>query len=462
MSDSGRSQKAVLVVATLTAFMMPFMMSALNLALPAIQKDFGLDAMLLNWVVSAYILAAAVSLVPSGKLADIYGRKKIFILGVLFFFLASLFVVFAKAVWWLIFWRVVQGVGGGMVMSTGMAMITSVFPLHERGKAIGLNVAAVYTGLSVGPVAGGFLTATFGWRSIFLVTVPLGVLAFFLSKKMIREDWAEARGESFDLVGSLLLGAAFVCFMYGLSLMPTWQGTVIVLFGILFLILFVRQELRTAFPVFEVRLFRDNRVFAFSGLAALINYGATSAVSFLLSLYLQYILGLGPQNAGLILLWQPVIMALLSPLAGRLSDRIEPRIIASCGMGLTALGLLQLVFLQQDTGKGFVVLALIFLGLGFALFSSPNMNAIMSSVEKRYYGVASGAVGSMRLSGNMLSMAVALVVFALFLGPDGITPQHYPSLLKAITTCFGLFALLCLVGIFFSFSRGDLRQKIKL
>jgi len=458
MRDPGSSQKAVLAVATLTAFMMPFMMSALNLALPAIQRDFALDAVVLNWVVTAYVLAAVVALVPSGKLADIFGRKKIFVLGVLLFFLAALLLAFSQASWWLILWRVVQGIGGGMVMSTGMAMITSAFPLSERGKAIGFNVAAVYTGLSVGPIAGGYLTATFGWRSIFLVTFPLGMLVFFLSKKMIREEWAEARGESFDAAGSALLGAAFVCFMCGLSLMPTWKGGIIVLSGILLLILFVRQELRTTFPVFEVRLFRDNRVFAFSGLAALINYGATSAVSFLLSLYLQYILGLGPQAAGLILLWQPVVMALLSPLAGRLSDRVEPRIIASFGMSLTALGLLQLAFLQQDTAKGLVILALVCLGLGFALFSSPNMNAIMSSVEKRYYGVASGAVGTMRLCGNMVSMAIALVVFALFLGPEGISPRHYPALLLAIKTSFGIFAALCLGGIFFSLLRGDLRR----
>jgi EmrB/QacA subfamily drug resistance transporter len=459
MRASDRSQKAVLVVVTLTAFMMPFMMSALNLALPAIQREFAIDAVLLNWVVSVYVLAAAVSLVPSGKLADIYGRKKVFVLGVLLFFLSALFLVFAQAVWWLILWRILQGLGGGMVMSTGMAMITSAFPLSERGKAIGFNVAAVYTGLSAGPIIGGFLTETFGWRSIFLFTVPLGILAFILSIKMIKEDWAEARGDKFDFLGSVLLGTAFVCFMYGLSLMPTWSGAGIVAFGLLLLFLFVFHELRTPFPVFEVRLFRNNRVFAFSGVAALINYGATAAVSFLLSLYLQYIMELGPRSAGLVLLWQPLVMALLSPFAGRLSDRIEPRIIATLGMSLTALGLLQLVFLQQDTGKGYVILALVCLGLGFSLFSSPNMNAIMSSVDKRYYGVASGAVGTMRLTGNMVSMAVAMVVFALILGSQGISPDHYPDLLRAIKTCFGIFAGLCTAGIFFSFSRGNLRRK---
>lgn len=458
-TDQKLLRRAVLIVATLTAFMMPFMMSALNLALPAIQKEFAIDAVLLNWVVSSYVLAAAVTLVPSGKLADIYGRKKIFISGVVLFFSAALFLAPARAYWWLILWRVVQGLGGGMVMSTGIAMITSVFPLNERGKAIGFNVAAVYAGLAMGPIAGGFLTEVFGWRSIFILTVPMGMLVFYLSVRMIREDWAEAEGEKFDFLGSLLLGGAFICFMFGLSLMPSWNGVTVAGFGILLTLLFIGQELRTPFPVFEVRLFRDNRVFAFSGLAALINYGATSAVSFLLSLYLQYIMGFGPQRAGLVLLFQPVVMALLSPIAGKLSDRIEPRVLASLGMSLTALGLLQLSFLHQKSNAGAVILALICLGLGFALFSSPNMNAIMSSVEKRYYGVASGAVGSMRLIGNMISMAVAMVLFAIYLGSEGITPEQYPALLKAIKTCFGIFCALCTLGIFFSLARGDLREK---
>jgi MFS family permease len=205
-------------------------------------------------------------------------------------------------------------------------------------------------------------------------------------------------------------------------------------------------------------LFRTHRVFTFSSIAALINYSATFALTFLMSLYLQYVKGLNPQTAGLILVAQPVMMALFSPVAGRLSDRFEPRILSSAGMSLTALGLLQLVFLNEETSIPYIVGILIMLGLGFAMFSSPNMNAIMSSVEKRYYGIASGAVATMRLLGQMLSMAIATVTFAVLLGNAQIGAENLPLFLKSVKIVFLILTVLCTVGIFFSISRGELRQ----
>jgi len=215
--------------------------------------------------------------------------------------------------------------------------------------------------------------------------------------------------------------------------------------------------LRTPCPVFAVRLFQRNRTFAFSSLAALINYAATFAVAFLLSLYLQYIKGLSPQGAGLALVCQPVTMALFSPIAGRLSDRIEPAVIASLGMALTTVGLILLIFLSHSTPIGYVVVSLITLGFGFALFSSPNMNAIMSSVEKRYYGVASGAVATMRLIGQMVSMATATLAFSLLMRNASISPDTYDAFLSSVRWIFSIFSGLCLVGIYFSFNRGALR-----
>jgi predicted MFS family arabinose efflux permease len=184
--------------------------------------------------------------------------------------------------------------------------------------------------------------------------------------------------------------------------------------GVVALVVFVKWERKIKSPVFEVKLFIENRTFAFSCLAALINYSATFAVTFLLSLYLQYIKGLTPQAAGIVLMAQPIIMAVFSPLSGKLSDRIEPRVIASLGMALTMLGLILLAFVGNNTVLIFIIISLMILGFGFALFSSPNMNAIMGSVDQRYYGIASGSVGSMRLLGQMLSMGIATLIFALF------------------------------------------------
>jgi MFS family permease len=218
--------------------------------------------------------------------------------------------------------------------------------------------------------------------------------------------------------------------------------------------------MRVRYPVFEVKLFNHNRLFAFSSLAALINYSATFALTFLLSLYLQYIKNIPPQYAGTILIAQPIVMAIFSPLAGRLSDSIEPRRIASTGMAMTAIGLFSFVFIGAETSIIIIVLTLVFLGFGFSLFSSPNMNAIMSAVERKHFGIASGTVATMRLLGQMTSMAITMMVFAIFIGREPISPANYDQFLKSVRTAFLIFSSLCTIGVLFSMFRGDLRSNI--
>ncbi len=449
----------MLVVAAITTFMAPFMVSAVNIALPAIQEEFAVNAVLLSWIANAYLLATGVSLIPIGKIADIYGRKKIFVAGIFIFTAFTVGTGFAPSIFCIIIFRIFQGIGAAMTMTTGIAIITAVFPLNERGKAIGITVAAVYIGLSIGPFAGGLLTGALGWRSIFLVNGPIGLLAFVLSLTKIRDEWADAKGEQLDVFGSILYGISLICLIYGLSVLPAPLGFSLLGAGLSGFVVFVWQELRTPFPVFEVRLFYGNRTFSFSSLAALINYAATFAVSFLLSLYLQYIKGMPPETAGLVLICQPLMQALFSPLAGRLSDRTEPAVIASLGMGLTAAGLISLIFLKHSTPTMYILASLMILGIGFALFSAPNMNAIMSSVDNRYYGVASGTVATMRLIGQMLSMAVATLIFSFMIGKVQITPSNYDTFLSSINLAFVIFSMTCIVGIYFSFTRGSLRNQ---
>ena len=435
----------------------PFTISSVNVALPTIQSEFSADAVVLSWVATSYLLAIAVFLVPFGKVADIYGRKKIFALGLMIYTSSSLLAIFSFSMTALIAMRVLQGVGAAMFVTTGMAIITSIFPPARRGKAIGIYVSAVYIGLSVGPFAGGFLTRYLGWRSIFAVAVPFGAVSIFMAIKYLKGEWADARGEALDIRGSMLYGVSILLLIYGSSLLPRIVAVYLMIAGLGGLGLFIGHELRVPYPVFEVKLFSQNRLFTFSSLAALINYSATFALTFLLSLYLQYIKGIPPQYAGSILIAQPIVMAVFSPLAGRLSDRIEPRLMASAGMSITVLGLIFFVFIGPDTSKRMIVLILAFLGFGFALFSSPNMNAIMSSVEKRYLGIASGTVATMRLLGQMVSMAIAMVVFAIFIGREPITPANYSEFLKSVRVSFLIFSLLCTMGILFSFMRGELR-----
>ena len=433
--------------------------SPANLVLPAIQTEFSADAVILSWVATAFLLAMAVFLVPFGKVADIYGRKKIFSRGVVLYTVSSLLAAFSTSIKVLIFVRVLQGFGAAMFVTTGMAIITSVFPPSRRGRAIGIYVSAVYIGLSLGPFAGGFITRYLGWRSIFAVVVPFGAVSVYMTAKYLKGEWADARGETLDIRGSVVYGVSILTLVYGASLLPRPIAVYLMIAGVAGLGLFFLLELRVPYPVFEVKLFNKNRLFTFSSLAALIHYSATFALTFLLSLYLQYIKGIPPQYAGSILIAQPLVMALISPLAGRLSDRIEPRLIATAGMLITAMGLFFLVFIGAATSKLLIVLTLAFLGFGFAMFSSPNMNAIMGAVDKRYLGIASGTVATMRLLGQMASMAVAMVVFAVFIGREPISPSNYSLFLKSVRVSFLIFTALCAIGTLFSFMRGELRSK---
>lgn len=451
-------KKAALLVSTAASFMTPFMASTVNIALPSIGRTFVMDAIALSWVATAYLLAAAMFLVPFGRLADIYGRKRIFIYGVIAYTVVSLLSAAAPSGTFLILLRGLQGVAGAMIFGTGVAILTSVYPVSERGRVLGINVAAVYVGLSVGPFAGGFLTQHLGWRSVFVANALLGGFIIPLVLWRLRGEWAEARGERFDIPGSILYSISLIVIMYGFSTLPAIQGMWTILLGVSALVAFVLWELRVKNPLLDISLFRHNTVFAFSNMAALINYSATSAVTFLLSIYLQYIKGLNPQTAGFILISQPVVMALFSPLAGRLSDRIEPRVVASLGMTFIVIGLALFAFFGGETSLLMVTINLVLLGFGFALFSSPNTNAVMSAVEKRWYGVAAATLATMRLTGQMLSMGIVMLIIAVTMGRVAITPEYYPEFLKGMKASFIIFSALCVVGIFASLARGKVRQ----
>jgi EmrB/QacA subfamily drug resistance transporter len=451
------SKRLTLFMTTSGAFLVPFMGSSVNIALPSIGKEFAMNAIMLSWVTTSYILATASFQVPSGRIADIYGRKKVFLWGFIIYTFFSILCAMSYNPFCFIAFRFLQGIGSSMTYSTGMAILMSVFPVEERGKVLGINVAAVYLGLSCGPLLGGVLTHAFGWRSIFLATVPIGFLIILFTLFKMKEEWIEAKGEPFDLTGSVLYSTTLVAIIYGFSLLPGARGGLLILLGAIMLLTFVKWEIRSKTPIFNIDLFRRNRVFAFSNLAALINYGATYAVNFLLSLYLQLIKGLNPQEAGMILVFQPVIQAIFSPFAGKLSDRIEPRRVASIGMAMTAIGLFLFNFLNERTAISFIIANLAFMGLGFALFSSPNTNAVMSSIEKKFYGVASGTLGTMRSTGMMFSMGMVMLIFSLYIGRTQITPSYYPLFVKSMKVAFIISTTLCVVGIFASLSRGRVR-----
>jgi EmrB/QacA subfamily drug resistance transporter len=448
----------LLLATTLSSFLTPFMGSAVNVALPIMARELSMTALSLSWVASSFILAAAITLVPLGRLADIYGRKKIFLYGAIIFTVASFLCTWSPNQTFLILVRAIQGIGGAMIFSTGTAMLISAYPPNERGRILGINIAAVYIGLTIGPFIGGLLTEHLGWRYIFLFTAVLGIMVIFFIAFIVKEEWVGAKGESFDITGSMLYAVSLFAIMYGFSQLPALRAGGLIGIGVICLVFFVRQQLKNPYPLLDIRLFLNNKVFAFSNLAALINYSATFAVTLLLRLYLQHIKVLTPSQAGLILIAEPLVQALFSPLAGRLSDRFEPRIIASLGMALNVIGLVPLIFIQGDTSIHYIVLCLIVLGVGFAFFSSPNVNATMSAVENKFYGVASATLSTMRLTGQMFSMGITMLVFALLLGNQPIAEAGHPLLLKSMQVIFFVLTIICCGGIFASLARGKVHQ----
>ncbi|PPD58220.1 MFS transporter [Dehalogenimonas etheniformans] len=448
------ARRGGLIAAIVASFLTPFMGSSVNIALPPIGQEFSLDAVALGWVATAYILAAAVFLLPFGRLADIIGRRKIFIAGLASYTVTSLLVAFVQNGGQLIIMRVFQGVAGALLFGTGMAILTSIFPPSERGKVLGLNAAAVYIGLSLGPTIGGVVTDAFGWRGIFLLNAGLAFFALMVVVTQLKAEFQECKGEAFDMKGAIVYGLALCALMLGFSELPDNIGFILLAVGAVGLAVFVLLESRIQFPLLSVRMFRHNTVFALSNAASLINYAATFAVGFLLSLYLQFVKGYSPTDAGLILVAQPIVMALVSPWAGKSADKVGARFLASLGMAISAVGLAMFIFIGNDTSMVYVIGGLVVLGLGFGLFSSPNTSAVMGSVERRQYGVASATLGTTRLVGQMLSLGIAMLLFSIIIGHVRISAAVHNELVSSLRVAFAIFTGLCAVGVFASLARG--------
>ncbi len=448
------------LIASLASFLVPFAGSAITIALPDIGQDLHLNAIFLSWITTAYFLSTAAVILPCGRLADLYGRRRLFLAGLAIFTVSSLLSVVAFSGFVLVLLRIVQGVGGAVVLATSVALVTAVFPVRERGRALGITVAAMYLGLCAGPFLGGAITRAIGWRGIFLSLVPLGLLTFLVTKRHLTREWREAAGEHFDIPGAALYTGAVTVLMFGLADLPSLSALFWMVTGAGGIVAFIWFEKRALSPVLDMRIFQENPVFLLSNIAAMINYAATFAVSFLLSLFLQVVQGLDPLTAGGVLVVQPLIQMVFSPVAGRISDIIEPRIVATAGMIVTAIGLFLFTYLSPATTVPFITANLILLGIGFALFTSPNTNVIMSAVDRRFYGVASAMISTMRSIGQVISLALAMVTFTLFIGEVNLTPTIAPQFLKSIHSAFLLFTLLCTVGTLASYVHEERRRRV--
>lgn len=445
-----------LISICVATFLMPLNMSSVNVALPAIAADLNVDAVLISWIPTMNLLGAIALQLPAGRIADMIGRKKVFLAGLLLFTLSSVAVILIDDIYWLLLMRLLQGIAGAMVFGTGMAIVSQVFAQHGRGMALGLTSTSVYLGLTCGPPIGGWLTEWWDWHAVFLAPLPLAVLCAVLVAIHVRETERQ-QDQHLDWVGSLLFIAASSLFFVGLSELPELLGGMLALGGLLLLAAFVYQQEHSPYPLIRLRRMVQNLVFFRSIQASFLMYAANYPLQFLLSLYLQYIRGLSPADAGQLMLLQAMMMAILAPLAGRLSDRLEPRILASLGCVFFAIGFVILALLDQDSGLSQVVIALLVMGTGFGLFSSPNNNGALSVVPHDKLSIASSLLNISRTLGNMLGMAVVVFLFNLFIGNAQLVPEQYPALMRLLEIAFMLCAGYALVAAWRSWSRGKVR-----
>ena len=456
--SANSAQNITLIMVLLNAFTTPLMLSAVNVALPSIAKDLSMNAVLLSWVPMAYLMASAMFVLIFGRMADMVGRKRIFLIGTTSVIITSIIAAFSTNGAMLVSARFLQGLSAAMLYATQVAIVSSVFPPPKRGHAIGLTISMIYLGLTIGPLLGGYVIDNFGWRASFLMHIPLALIVLVMGLTVVKGEWLSDDKGSFDLFGAGIYAISIFILCFAVSHLPeTYSFALLIsaLFGFTFFIFFEKVHKH---PILDVSLFFTNRVFTFSCLASLIIYTATFANVVQVSLYLQYLKGLSATVAGVIMMCQPMTMALFSPLTGRLSDKFEPKHISTLGMILSGIGLLLLSNLKQDTGLDYLIIALVTTGLGFSLFSSPNVNAIMSSVDKQFYGRANGVVATMRIVGQMTSMMLVTLVFALTIGNVEIEESNYHLLEKAIGLTFSIAAILCIPGIYFSLARGKLRN----
>lgn len=456
--DQKRIQRITVTVVVITAFITTFTGSALNLSIPGISGEFGVSAGNAGWLITGYTLAVAAFSVPMGRLADVTCMKPVLAAGIAVFTLCCGAAVFSGSFVVLMISRMVQGIGAAMIFSTNVAVLISAFPQERRGQALGYSLASTYAGLSAGPVVGGILDHVFGWRSIFIFTGVLGAAALAVTLHGLpseRRDSGEGR-QSLDVPGNLLYLTFIVLFMYGASeILSGVLPVLCVTAGLVSGVAFVAYEMKTDDPAVDISLFRKDAGYACSNLAALMNYGATFAISYLMSVYLQAVMGYGSAAAGTIMISQPIVMAVLTPVMGKFSDRFSPFRMSSLGMAFCAAGTFMFIFVNRSTSLFFVIAALAVTGLGFALFSSPNTNAVMSCVDKEYYGVASSLLATMRSIGHTLSMVIVTVTVDLYMAGVPVSGADPDTLVRVIRSSFIIFTSICIAGVFVSLRRSS-------
>ena len=439
----------IVFIAAITSFFGVFLSNGIIIGVPAIANDFAMNNVIQNWIPTIFFLAMAVFTVPAGQISGKFGVKKSLLVGVVIFLIGSVGAVLSFSTESFMLFRIIQGASVALVNVSGMAMVVAAVKPQNRGKALGFTVTGIYLATSLSPVICGFLVYNLGWRSIFYAVIPFLVLCIILMIVKVPQDWKTYEHDSIDKVGSILYAIGIMLFIYGFTNLVNQTGVLFTVAGIIFLIVFGAWELRQTSPVFNINLFKNTK-FTSSNIAALCSYLAIMVVTTILNYHFQYVRGWNAQLAGLILIVTPIIMAIIAPNSGKLSDRIHPQKLAAIGMAIATVALLILTFLTNETPVYVVVVAMILQGIGMGLFSSPNMNAIMSSVPPKDAPTASASQATMRTTGQTMSLGMLTLVFAWVMGSLPLSTQYAGLIVQSSQIICGICTVACLVSIFAS------------
>lgn len=432
----------------------PFSMAAVNVAIPSIAASLNADAVLIALLPTAFLLSNVSMMLPAAKLADNLGRKRIYAIGLAVNATGAIGSFLSPSIEWILFFRFIQGAGSAMVMGTSMALITSVYKAGNRGLALGLNTACIYIGLTVAPAIGGYITDNYGWKMVLFIPAPLACFLILALLTCIKTDWKRSTHSPFDWYGAITFALWAFSLVMGISGLPKLGNIVWLLFSFTTLGLFLWHQSRTSEPLIKLKLFKQSRTFSMSLGTAMLMYASNYPIGFLLSLYLQYIKGIEAFQAGQIMLTQALGMALLAPFSGKLSDYIEPRILSTIGCLIVASGFMFLSQMDIDTSTKSISTSLFCIGIGFGLFSSPNTNAILSTVDVNDNGVASATINLARVSGNLVGISLVNLLVQLMIGGQQINTDNYPQLLATLNWALSISCCFVIIASILSASRG--------
>lgn len=470
MEISKSKWEKIILTVGIGSFMATLDSSVVNISLPQISTYFNTSMSTIEWVVMAYLLVISSLLLTYGRFGDMYGHKSIYLNGFIIFTVGSFFCGLSRTITILIVARVVQAIGAGMLMAMGPAIITDVTEPDKRGKALGMNGVATYIALTSGPILGGFLTSKFGWQSIFFINVPVGIIGYFMGRKfLLNREIKET--QKFDISGAILIFFAMVTLLFPLNYGETagWRSPIIIGSFIISIILFgtfIYKEMNVEAPMMDLTLFK-NRLFTMSNISLLISFIAGFSITLLMPFYFQELRGMSASTAGLMMIPQPIMTILITPVSGMLSDKIDSRYLSSLGMLVVAIGMFLLSTLNINSTPIQSSLFLMLIGLGNGSFQTPNNSSIMGSVPEDRRGIASGMLATMRNIGMVLGTAIAGAVFTgqqnhfnTVLKLKGISGEalRVQSFTGAFHITYMMASCLALIGVAASLTRGPLKK----